>query len=63
MNNGVILFESAHVPAALLDQAALGLGKALTGGMGLGINRISIKGSRFRINQAGQEVHRSSWQT
>lgn len=53
----LVLFDPPAFSPELLDQAALGLGRALTSGFSQGINRISIKGSRFRLNQGGQEVH------
>lgn len=56
-NNQVVVFDDApNLPSILLSQDALGLGKALTGGLGAGVNRISLKGNRFRLVQAGQEV-------
>lgn len=55
-SNQVVTFDAPQLPPALLSQDALGLGKALTGGLGAGINRISLKGNRFRLLQAGQEI-------
>lgn len=55
-NNQVVIFDAPQLPAALLTQAALGLGNALASGLSSGVNRISLKGNRFRLLQAGQEV-------
>lgn len=52
----LVIFEAPQYAAALLGQEGLGLGQDLTGGLGGGTNRISLKGSRFRLIQAGQEV-------
>lgn len=54
--NQVVLFDAPQLPAILLNQAALALGKDLVGGLGSGVNRISLKGNRFRLVQAGQEI-------
>lgn len=54
--NQIVVFDAPEYSAALLSQASLSLGKSLMGGLASGINRISIKGNRFRLMQAGQEV-------
>ena len=53
--NELNLFQGAALPAILAGRNAA-LDKALGGGLDGGINRISIKGSRFRLQQGGQEV-------
>jgi hypothetical protein len=53
--NELNLFQGAVLPAVFAQRSAA-LDKALGGGLDGGINRISIKGSRFRLQQGGQEV-------
>ena len=54
--NNLLILNTDNMPA-LLDQDLLALGGALTKSLtGGGINRISLKGNRFRFNVSGEQV-------